>query len=259
MNSAVEEFVEQSRSRTESDEVFDLEESHTRESPKLRRLKKPHLRHEAFANAARCDKMLDLISQLIGPSIRFRGGKLNSKPPFDGSPVEWHQDWASYPHTNDDVLAVGIAINDQTEENGCLMVVPGSHKGPVLDHHQDGIYVGAANPVGLGDRAVSIALPAGGVSVHHVRTLHGSAPNRSDNPRLLLLFTYAAGDAWPLTYDNNWDSLSAGMVRGEMAVEPRMEALPVRLPFPRDLSLRGSIFEVQKAVRNRGFAGSMDT
>ena len=42
-----------------------------------------------------------------------------------GSPVEWHQDWAFYPHTNDDLLAQAF-IDDMSEENGCLLVVPGS-------------------------------------------------------------------------------------------------------------------------------------
>ena len=60
------------------------------------------------------------------------------KNPGHGSAVEWHQDWAFYPHTNDDLLEVGIALSDMTEENGALLVVPGSHKGKTWDHHQDG-------------------------------------------------------------------------------------------------------------------------
>ena len=65
---------------------------------------------------------------------------MNMKPAGTGSPVEWHQDWAFYPHTNDDILAVGVVIDDMRLDNGCLMVVPGSHHDPVLDHH-------AARPV----------------------------------------------------------------------------------------------------------------
>ena len=42
-----------------------------------------------------------------------------------GSPVEWHQDWAFYPHTNDDLLAVGVCIDDMNETNGCLLSSPG--------------------------------------------------------------------------------------------------------------------------------------
>ena len=45
-------------------------------------------------------------AQLIGPGVRYNGHKLNMKSGEYGSPVEWHQDWAFYPHTNDDLLAV---------------------------------------------------------------------------------------------------------------------------------------------------------
>ena len=61
-------------------------------------------------------RILEIVEQLIGKGLRTNGNKLNMKPPSKGSAVEWHQDWAFYPHTNDDVLAVGIAIDDMTEE-----------------------------------------------------------------------------------------------------------------------------------------------
>ena len=53
-----------------------------------------------------------------GRGVRQQGDKLNMKSPGVGSPVQWHQDWAFYPHTNDDILAVGLAIDDTTIENG---------------------------------------------------------------------------------------------------------------------------------------------
>jgi ectoine hydroxylase-related dioxygenase (phytanoyl-CoA dioxygenase family) len=94
----------------------------------------------------RSDAILDCVAPLIGPGVRFQGDKLNMKTAEVGSPVEWHQDFAFYPHTNDELLAVGIALDDCLLENGCLLVIPGSHKGPVLDHHQDGVFVGAISP-----------------------------------------------------------------------------------------------------------------
>ena len=142
--------------------------------------------------------MLDIVAQLIGPSIYCNGDKLNMKIGGVGSPVEWHQDWAFYPHTNDDLLAIGVAIDDSTVENGCLMVIPKTHKGRIYDHNQDGAFVGAITEEGFRpDNAVPILLKAGGISIHHVRVLHGSAPNLSPNPRRLLLFQFVAGDAWP--------------------------------------------------------------
>jgi ectoine hydroxylase-related dioxygenase (phytanoyl-CoA dioxygenase family) len=43
-----------------------------------------------------------------------------------GSPVEWHQDFAFHPHTNDDVFALGIYFDDATLDNGCMLMIPGS-------------------------------------------------------------------------------------------------------------------------------------
>ncbi len=245
-------FVEQSRQVSAHTDVFDLEPGHTAEQPRLRRLKSPDKQHEAYDRVLRNDRILDLVGQLIGPAIRYKTTKLNLKSPEYGSPVEWHQDWAFYPHTNDDVLAVGVAIDDMMLENGCLMVVPESHKGPVLDHHRDGYFAGAAAPDGLLDRAVPIELHAGGISLHHVRLLHGSAPNTSTRPRRLLLLEYAAADAWPLTGGTNWDDFNAHLLRGEPVPDPRLEAVPVRIPLPTH-ERQGSIYEVQSIVKDGGF------
>ena len=70
-----------------------------------------------------------------------------------GSPVEWHQDWAWYPFTNDDLLVVGICMDDMIEENGCLLAIPGSHKGRILNHHQDGCFVGGVTEPDFDDAA----------------------------------------------------------------------------------------------------------
>ena len=70
--------------------------------------------------------MLNMGAQLIGPGIRLNNTKLNLKSGGFGSAVEWHQDLAFYPHTNDDLLAVGVCMDDMMLLNGCLLVIPGS-------------------------------------------------------------------------------------------------------------------------------------
>jgi phytanoyl-CoA hydroxylase len=245
------EFVEKSRAVTANDDVFDLEPSHTPETPRLRRLKNPIKQHPAYRQALLHPKLLSIVSQLIGPNLTTNGNKLNLKLADVGSPVEWHQDWAFYPHTNDDLLAVGVAMDDSTLENGCLMVMPGTHLGPILDHHQDGVFIGAVTEPGFRpEPAVPILLQAGGVSIHHVRTLHGSAPNRSSRARRLLLFQYCAADAWPLLAGSKpWDDYTASVVQGSPVGQPRLAPVPVRLPLPVPKH-QGSIYENQRGLKN---------
>ena len=74
-------------------------------------------------------KILDAVENLIGPNIQLHHTKLNLKPPASGNArFEWHQDYPFFPHTNYDLVAVAVHIDESTEENGCLRVIPGIHK-----------------------------------------------------------------------------------------------------------------------------------
>lgn len=247
------EFVEQSRLVREHTDVFDLEPGHTADVPKLRRLKSPIEQHEVYKATLHHEKILEIVSQLIGYGLRCNGNKLNMKQPGYGSPVEWHQDWAFYPHTNDDLLAVGVAIDDMTEENGPLLVVPESHKGPIYDHHQDGHFCGAITDSAFSDKAaVPVMVKAGGITIHHARMLHGSVANTSNHPRRLLLFQYCALDAWPLMGVKDYEAFNATIVRGEPSNIPRVTDVPVRMPLPPALK-SGSIYESQTVLKQSTF------
>jgi phytanoyl-CoA hydroxylase len=233
----VEEFVEQSRQMTGDDNTFVLEPSHSRDHPRLARINQPVKVHPIF----------DQI-------MRNHHSKLNMKTAGVGSPVEWHQDFVFFPHTNDDVLAVGIALDDCTIENGCLLVIPGSHRGPILDHHQDGVFVGGVPsdlPEVAMDKAAPVIVPAGGMSIHHSRTLHASAPNRSSKPRRLLLIEYAAADAWPIGVDIKLDDFVARIVRGRPTRKARLAAMEFDM---RQRGLAGSIYELQRQLQGSAFS-----
>ena len=248
------EFVQLSASVTEHTAVFDLEPGHTPESPKLRRLKNPVSHHEVYNKFLHHPGILAIAAQLIGPNLRSNGNKLNMKSPEYGSPVEWHQDWAFYPHTNDDIMAVGVSMDDMMYENGCLLVIPGSHKGPILTHHQNGRFAGAVTEeVTDADKAVPIELKAGGISIHQVRTLHASARNVSTSPRRLLLYQYCAADAWNLQGHANWQAYLDTMVCGEPTNRPRMVDVPIEIPLP-EAERGGSIYETQSILENPMFA-----
>lgn len=238
-------------------EVYDLEPGHTPQAPRVRRIKTPHRVHPLFWDIARAPRLVSVLEALLGPSgVRLHGSKLNMKSPRYGSPVEWHQDWAFYPHTNDDVLAVGVMLDECTVENGAMMVLPGSHKGPLHSHHADGHFCGAMDPRTPGvdfSRAVPLTGPAGAMSFHHVRAIHGSAQNASDRPRQLLLYEYAAADAWPLAGVKDFDAFNALLVKGAPTIAPRLAEVPVRMPLP-PAPRQGSIYENQATAKHRYFA-----
>ena len=242
-------FVEQSRALTDHTDVFGLEPDHSPELPKVRRIKEPAKQHPVYDRMMRHEIIVGIVTQLIGPDIRTNGDKLNMKLPEGGSPVEWHQDWAFYPHTNDNLLSVGIAMDDMMLENGCLLVIPGSHKGPLYSHHQDGVFVGAVTDSFDRNEAVPLELKAGGITIHHVRMLHGSVPNNSERPRRLLLFQYCAADAWPLFGFTDLESFDAKLISGQRTLEARLEAAPVRIPYPAPEKLRSSIYDLQSLLK----------
>lgn len=251
------EFVENSAQIEAHTEIYDLEPGHTPQNPRVRRIKSPHKNHPVFWDMCRDPKLLGVLGQLLGPSgVRLYGSKINLKAPHYGSPVEWHQDWAFYPHTNDDVLAVGVMLDDMLPENGPLMVIPGSHKGPVFDHHNDeGYFCGAMDPDrGEVDmpKAVTLSGPAGSMSFHHVRSVHGSAQNVSERSRQLLLYEYAAADAFPVLGVKDWEDFNGKLLSGSPTNRPRLADVPVRLPLPPS-PRQGSIYENQTTAKRRYF------
>ena len=253
------EFIERSREVTESDEVFDLDEGHSRAQPRLTRIKLPHRQHPVYDETLRSAGVTGVLKDLLGPDVALQTSKLNTKAPGGGAAVEWHQDWAFYPHTNDDLCAVGFMMDDCGPENGPLLIVPGTHRGPIHDHHAGDRFCGAIDPERADvDFAAAVPLtgPAGSITVHHARVIHGSAPNRSRRPRRLLLHQYRAADAWPLLglqRGMDWDAYNALLITGEPSLEPRMELVPVRLPLP-PADHQGSIYENQRALGRRYFA-----
>ena len=251
-------FVDKSRQATEHTSEFDLEPGHTPAAPRLRRLKSPESLHPAYDRVLRCEHILDMVAQLVGPAIRHFGGKLNMKSAGFGSPVQWHQDYAfGNPRSNDDILAVGVAIDDMTPKNGCLLVVPGSHKGPIYNHYQDDVFAGAVTDPDFQPNPVEpVQLNAGDISIHHGRLLHASAQNTTrDRPRRLYLMQYCAADCWPQpVFPEELEVYKTQMLRGELPESPRHADIP---PVPRPANPRcgrsGSIYEEQTHLQRRLF------
>lgn len=261
MREATYRLIDQSRTISESDHRFDLDEGHEPNNPRLTRIKLPHKLDPIYWDVLRDSKLTEVLTSILGPNTMIQTTKLNTKAPGGGQAVEWHQDWAFYPHSNDTMLAFGLMLEDVDEANGPLQVIPGTHKGPVLSHHnKDGVFCGAIDPDDPNfdySKAVTLTGKAGDATVHHVRMLHGSSPNNSDRNRYILFYECRAADAWPLFgaaatagfsgmgQQELWDNMAKNVITGEMTPEPRCEAVPARLPLP-PAPDPGSIFKIQK-------------
>jgi phytanoyl-CoA hydroxylase len=136
---------------------------------------------------------------LASDDIRILGNQALMKPAHHGSAVSWHQDsgyWAGFVHEIErpPIVTAWLAVDPVTEDNGCVRMIPGSHRAGPRPHtfheddvmrHLEGIDVSAAVP---------IVLPRGGVSFHHSCTVHGSGPNATPHRRRGLAVHYVRGD-----------------------------------------------------------------
>ncbi|SFR42465.1 phytanoyl-CoA dioxygenase family protein [Litoreibacter janthinus] len=252
-------YQEQAKHLSESTDEIDLEDSHTPDDPRVRRIKLPHTHNKVMRNLMFSDLILAPARDLIGPDLRLHTSKLNMKSAGYGAAVEWHQDFAFYPHTNDDVLAIAVILDDMESENGPLMVFPGSHKHPIYDHHVDGVFAGAMDLEACGfdmKDAVELKGPAGSVSIHHGRIVHGSALNRSDRDRRLLFYEMMAADAFPIMGSlTRWSDIkdyNDRMLCGDPTLEPRVQSIGARIPAPLPTD-NFTIYEIQKRLQARSF------
>lgn len=214
-----------------------------------RRIWSPTKQHSAFERAVALPELLDHVEALIGPDILFHYSKLHLKAPQVGSVVDWHQDFAYYPHTNTDLVTALVYLDDTTTENSALQVVPGSHHRGLANHYVDGHFRGkvvADTP----DPALAVAIeaPAGSAIFIHPLLLHYSSPNRSDRYRRAFLPAYRAADAYPIHFGPHAGHNEAGvkLLRGKVSDTARVEAGAWRLPFAERPF--GSLFQLQEGT-----------
>lgn len=190
-------------------------------------------KYSALLELARSPKIVHCLTALIGPDIQLQHSKLATQAATKGKGgFNWHQDFAFFPHTNTDLVAVMVMLDDATPENGCMSMVKGSHKLGVLDHMQDGCFTGSCQETYVWQEHPETVMPitprAGGISLHHCLTLHGSGPNHSGQPRRGIVFQYRADDAYQLA-DAVWADTGL-MICGQRRERVRCDVGVVRLP-----------------------------
>jgi len=149
---------------------------------------------DAFLDIARDPGILDLVEGVMGPDIVLWGCHLFCKPAGEGLEVPWHQDGHYWPIRPLATCTVWVALERSDRGNGCLRVIPGSHRPAELkDHLRE---EGGALTQRLGEDAfdeadaVDIELEPGQMSLHDVYMIHGSNRNASDRRRAGLAIRY---------------------------------------------------------------------
>ncbi len=140
-----------------------------------------------FLRALAHPNMRSVLRRLIGENVQLHHSKMLVKPPEKGAAFPLHQDYPYFPHARHSMLAASVHLDDSDMENGCLCVIPGSHKlGPLphvgsyyLDHHEYPL-----------SKATPCPARAGDVLFFNYLTIHGSDINRSTRVRRNVLFQY---------------------------------------------------------------------
>ena len=227
---------------------FDVDPTdHSSDHPALRRVSSPTEISDAYFETAIHSNMAEMAGKLIGGSgTRFHHSKVNAKLPHTATTVKWHQDFPFTPHTNDDMITALLMVGEVTQDNGPLQVIPGSHKGELYNHWQNGRFTGKVEDdveAKACQDFVSCIGPAGSVCFMHTRLLHASGANHTELPRYLFITVYAAEDAVALS-DNPLPSVHQGqLVYGVESGQVRMTANRLQMPQ----KPKGASFFVQQA------------
>jgi phytanoyl-CoA hydroxylase len=164
--------------------------------------------HDAvFTRMVAHPRLVEILTDLIGPNVQLHHSKMLVKPPEQGAPFPMHQDYPYFPHERHSVLAASVHLDDTDEENGCLHVIPASHKlGPLAAE-------GAAHTVDYPlESGAACPAAAGDVLFFNYLTIHGSGVNRSSRTRRNVLFQYRdPADVPVLNDDGAEDHVDWGM------------------------------------------------
>lgn len=162
-----------------------------------------HLRFARIYQLVQHPRIVDAVSDLLGPDVVCWGSHFFCKMPRDGKRVPWHQDSTYWPLSPTKTVTVWLAIDDADPENANMKFVPRSHLHGLIDydetHDADTVLdLVVQNPLSYGDPEVNVQLKAGQFSMHSDLLLHGSEANQSDRRRCGLTIRYASADvkAW---------------------------------------------------------------
>ena len=206
---------------------------------------KSHLVSIAVFELVHRPEILDAVEEVLGPDISCWSTGLFFKEAKDPAFVSWHQDtryWGLEP--DEDIVTAWLALSPATVESGAMRFIPGSHAGGLMPHAdtraEDNMLARGQvvqEPVDE-DSAVDALLEPGQFSLHHGRLVHGSAPNRSAEPRYGVAIRYIGANVRPVRTDAD----SALVVRGaDSHGHFRADPIPARDYEPWALNLSAEL------------------
>jgi len=157
---------------------------------------KPHLVFGWANELIHNPRILDAVEDLLGPDLLVWGSSFFIKEPQDPAYVSWHQDSTYWGLSHPDIVTAWVALSVSDLPNGAMRVMPGSHLKDQLPHKdtfaQDNLLTrGQEVAVEVDEKqAVDLILSPGEMSLHHVRMVHGSEPNRADYRRIGIAIRY---------------------------------------------------------------------
>ena len=177
---------------------------------------KSHLLFKWLADVVRDPRLLDVVEPLTGPDILCWTTHWFIKESSSVNYVSWHQDSNYWGVESDKFVSAWLAVSPATEESGCIRLLPGSHRGPKLDHvdtwEKDNMLTRGQTIMDVDEtKAIKLELQPGEIALFDYRLAHASHANQSGDRRIGIGIRYIPPTAWQTLAD--WDC--ASLVRGQ--------------------------------------------
>ena len=191
----------------------------------VRKLFQTARHNDFFQRMAFHKRLVEIAHALVGPDLVLMQSMTLMKPPHVSTEKIWHQDNAYFRVDPPDLFGFWIACDKTDVENGCMHLLPGSHKGGIVEHGGSGDLYGAVSPPDM-DQAVAIPLDPGDALVFHGELLHYTPPNRTSSRRRAVQYHYASGTASRRCGTNEFDYEPELVVAGRNQLR-RIDPSPV--------------------------------
>lgn len=170
----------------------------------IRRLKEVHARHPVFTQWLSQPPLLSRLEQLLGPRVVMPLAHHNcimTKQPRYSSETGWHQDIRYWSFERPELVSVWLALGRETPENGCLYLIPGTHRMQFgRERLDDALFLRPDLPenAALISQKVATELEPGDALFFHCRTFHSAGRNRTDQTKFSVVFTFRPADNAPI-------------------------------------------------------------